>query len=285
MKQQIFKTLAQEIEKRARLKKPRIAFGLIESDKEILKSLKQGQKYADIVLVGPRKISKIKSFKKIISSKPEEKIVKMLINGEVEGIIRGTLDDFKTYETYCYLTGHNRIKDVNPVLIKDFKGRYFFVCPVSNPEGWVKKEKERIIKEMNVFLQKLDIVPKIAVFSGTRPETYERKRQIRSGVIGFLNKTYEDAEQIVKDLKPKKINIVHYSIDMNKAVEDGCNLIVPINGMIGNQWAKAIFLLGGGEIIAAPKISLKHKYEDNSRSEKNFINHIKYLTFWINSNK
>lgn len=285
MKQGIFQIFTKKIETTAMLKRPKIAFGLKEQDEKILKSLKQGIKYADIILVGTRKISIIKNFQKVVSLNPEKKIIQMLISGQVDGIIRGTLDDFKTYETYCLLANHDRTKDVNPVLIKDIQGRYFFVCPVSNPEGWAKKDKERIIREMDVFLKKLNITPKIAVFSGTRPTTYQRKKKIKGGVVGFLNKTFEDAEWLVKKLKSDKINITHYSIDMNKAVEDSCNLIVPVNGMIGNQWAKAIFLLGGGEMIAAPKISLKHKYEDNSRSEKNFVNHIKYLTFWINSDR
>ena len=88
------------IEKNLKKGKPKIAFGLNAPDGEVLKSLKRIKKYSEIILIGPRKIAKIKEFKKIISEEPEKKLAEILIKIEVEGIIRGTVDAFKTFEAY-----------------------------------------------------------------------------------------------------------------------------------------------------------------------------------------
>src|SRR5574344_1088695 len=80
--------------------KPKIAFGLIEVDNEIIESLEKSKTFANIILVGPSKIKNIDGFNIVISDKPSEKISSMLVNGEVDGIIRGTIDDFNTYNAY-----------------------------------------------------------------------------------------------------------------------------------------------------------------------------------------
>jgi len=54
------------IEKNLEKGRPKIAFGLNAPDEGILKSLKRVKKYAEIVIVGPREIAKIRKFKKII---------------------------------------------------------------------------------------------------------------------------------------------------------------------------------------------------------------------------
>ncbi len=66
------------IKERLKLGKPKVAFGLAEPNKEILKSLERSKKYASIILVGTPKIRKIKGFKKVITNTPEKQLAKML---------------------------------------------------------------------------------------------------------------------------------------------------------------------------------------------------------------
>ena len=44
--------------------KPKIGFGLMAPDKEVLSSLLKSKKYAQIVLVGPKEIKNVKGFEK-----------------------------------------------------------------------------------------------------------------------------------------------------------------------------------------------------------------------------
>ncbi len=277
-----FQVFNQKVEELVKLGKPKIAFGLKEPNEEILKSLKKGKKYADIILVGPEAIKDIKGFEKVIDGEPEKKLASMLTNDEVEGIIRGTIDDFTTYETYEKLTGEKYT--LGPGLCEDPLGRQFFLSSASNPEGWDKEERLRIAEGIAEFIKEWGIEPKIAVFTGRRHETYPRKKDIREGIDGILNKTYEDAEWIVAKLKEKGYEAQNWAIDLNPAVEDGCNLLVPVNGMVGNQMFR-VLLFCGGKILSATRLGLSRPYEDNSRTEKDFLFHVKWLVALINKKK
>ena len=157
MKNQIFN---QKVEELAKLDKPKIAFGLKEPNEEILESLEKGKQYADIILVGPEAIKDIEGFEKIIDNNPEEKLASMLYNGEVEGIVRGTIDDFKTYEAYQRLSGEKN--EFGPGIMEDTFGRQFLLAPCSNPEGWEKEERLKLAENMAKFLEEWGIKPKIA---------------------------------------------------------------------------------------------------------------------------
>lgn len=277
-----FQIFNQKVEELVKLGKSKIAFGLKEPNEEILKSLKKSKQYANIVLVGPESIKDIDSFEKIIDNNPEEKIASMLVEGEVEGIIRGTIDDFTTYEAYEKLTGEKYT--FCPGLLEDPNGRQFFITAASNPEGWDKEERLKATITIANFVKEWGIKPKIAVLTGRRHETYPRKKDIKEGVDGILNKTYEDAEYITEKLKEKGYNAKNWAIDLNPAVEDGCNVICPVNGMVGNQMFR-VLLFCGGKILSATRLGLSRCYEDNSRTEKDFEFHIKWLVAMINKKK
>jgi len=277
-----FRIFNQKIEKLLKLKKPVVAFGLKEPQKDILNSLKKSKKYAEIILVGPKSIKNIKGFKLIVDEKPEEKIAKMFANDEVDGIIRGTIDDFKTYETYERLTGEKYT--LGPGICEDPLGRQFILSSASNPEGWEKEERLKFAEGIAEFVKEWGIEPKIAVFTGRRHETYPRKKDIKEGVEGILNKTYEDAEWIVGKLGEKGYEAKNWAIDLNPAVEAGYNILVPVNGMVGNQIFR-VLLFCGGKLLACPRLGLSRCYEDNSRTEKDYEFHVKWLVAWINSRK
>lgn len=277
-----FQIFNKKVEELVKLGKPKIAFGLKEPDEEILESLKNGKQYADIILVGPEAIKDVEGLEKIIDNNPEEKLASMLANDEVEGIIRGTIDDFTTFEVYQKLTGENYT--FCPGLLEDPLGRQFFLSPASNPEGWPKEERLELAENLAEFIKEWGIEPKIAVFTGRRHETYPRKKDIKEGVDGILNKTYEDAEWIVGKLKEKGYEAKNWAIDLNPAVEAGCNVLVPVNGMVGNQIFR-VLLFCGGKILSATRLGLSRCYEDNSRTEKDFEFHVKWLVALINKKK
>ena len=275
------------IRERIKLGKPKIGFGLKEPNKEVLKSLVKSKKYAEIILVGPKAINSVKGFQKIISEEPEKELAKILFNEEVEGIIRGTIDDFKTFEAYSALIGKEKAKEmIELALMKDFYGRQFFVSQGSNPFGWTKEEKIKDCEGIIRFMKaELDIKPKIGLITGVRHETYARKKEIKEGVQGILNQTYEDAEFVVDYFTKKGIDVKNYTIEIETALNEGCNIIVPPNGMVGNQIFRTLAFLGGGSLLTGSRANLPHPYEDNSRGETDFETHIRWLVAWINGRK
>ncbi|RJO59152.1 hypothetical protein C4546_03580 [Candidatus Parcubacteria bacterium] len=276
------KILGKNIEKFNKLGKVKIAFGLKEPDEEILKSLKQSKEFADITLVGPQAIEKVKGFKLVIDALPEERLANLLAKDEVEGIIRGTIDDFKTYEAYQKLT--NEAYTFSPAVIEDSFGRQFLLTAASNPDDWDKEQRLRHAVQNGEFLKAWGVVPRIAVFTGERHETYPRRKHIRDGVIGILNKTYEDAEWIVAELKKQGYEAKNWAIDLNPAVAEGYNVICPVNGMVGNQIFRVV-LFCGGKVLTATRLGLSRMYEDNSQTEKDFVFHVKWLNALINKKK
>jgi predicted methyltransferase MtxX (methanogen marker protein 4) len=275
------------IQERIKLGKPKIGFGLQEPNREVLKSLVKSKKYADIVLVGPNAIKNVKGFQKVISQAPEKDLAKMLFNQEFDGIVRGTIDDFKTFEAYQMLIGQEKAKQMIELgLMEDFYGRQFFISQASNPLGWSKEEKIKDCEGTIKFMKlELGLKPKIGFITGVRHETYERKKGTKKGVQKILNQTYEDADFIVDYFTKHKIEAKNYAIEIETALKEGCNIIVPPNGMVGNQIFRTLVLVGGGKFLACSRANFPHPYEDNSRSETDFEPHIRWLVAWINGRK
>ena len=73
----------------------------------------------------------------------------------------------------------------------------------------------------------------------------------------------------------------NWSIDLNVAIEEGANLIIPANGMVGNQIFRTV-LFCSGKSFGGPRLGLSRYYGDNSRTEKDFEPHIKFLAARIN---
>lgn len=278
----IKKLFSKKVEKLAKKNKVTIAFGLKAPDKEILKSLKNSKAYADITLVGPQAIKGVKGFPLIVDNNPEHRIATMLAQDEVEGIIRGTIDDFKTYEKYCELTGEKYT--FSPAVLEDPKGRQFIITAASNPDDWAKEDRLKHTLLNAAFMKQWGIEPEIAILTGERHETYPRRKHIREGVIGILNKTYEDAEWLVAELTKQGYKAKNWAIDLNPAVEAGANIVCPVNGMVGNQMFR-VLLFCGGKVLTATRLGLSRIYEDNSRTEKDFLFHVKWLAALINKKK
>ncbi len=275
------------INEKIKLGKPKIGFGLKEENNDIIKGLINSKKYAEITLVGPSLIKNIKGFDKIISNNPEKELANMLFNNKLEGIVRGTIDDLKTFEAYQDLIGIKKARKMFGLsLIEDFYKRQFFLSQASNPFGWSKKEKIKDCEGIIGFMKDtLNIEPKIGLITGIRDKTYKRKKNSKDKVQKILNKTFEDAEFITVHFRKQKIKVKNYNIEIETALKEGCNIIVPPNGMVGNQIFRSLVLIGGGKLLTGSRVNLPHLYEDNSRSETNFESHIKWLVFWINSLK
>ncbi len=282
-------TLNEVIEKNLPLGRPKVGFGLLEPNEEILQSLRRSTDAAEILLVGPQAIAKVEGFTKVVDDNPEKRLAEMLVKAEVDGIIRGTIDDFKTFDAYTDLVGKEAVKHMLELaLMEDAKGRQFFLSDCSNPRGWTVEEKVAAAMGIADFITgTLETTPKVAVLAGVRHETYKRKnaRESLGEVEKVLQQTYYDADKVVEELKRKGIEAKNYSIDLGDAVQDGMNIIVPQNGMVGNQIFRAVALLGGGKILIAPRVNLLHCYEDNSRKEKDYETHVKWLVAWINRKK
>ncbi len=281
------KNILANIERTAAAKKPLVGFGLAKHNAKILKSLHRARKYANIVLVGPQKLPSERGFRIIRDRNPERRLASLLANGEVDGIVRGTVDDFKTFEEYRDLTGVNIAPDAGELgLVEDAHGRQFFISQASNPSGWSKEQKRHDCETVVNFMHReLGIVPVIGFIAGVRHETFRRRKRAQSPVRRQLNQTYKDAEYLSAYFRRRGIKATNYAIEIQTALNEGCNIIVPPNGMVGNQIFRTLVFLGGGKLLMSPRLNLPHPYEDNSRNETDFESHVRFLAAWIGLRK
>lgn len=279
-----------QADKFARLGQPRIAFGLNKPDSEIIQSLVQSSKRAHIVIVGPPEIASVSGFELIIDEQPEKRLASLLANEEVDGIVRGTIDDKKTLHAYQDLTGETAricpaLMEVSQFRAAPRQGRsgdeivkkQFFICPVSNTDGWTKEDRFEEARDTGAFVRTWDIVPKIAVYMAMHPET-------ASSDNPAINQARSDADWIVKKLADAEFYAKNVGIDLGAALGDDYNIHVPVNGMVGNQIFRALFFCGG-KVLTATRIGFSRPYEDNSRSEKDFEPHIRWLVGYINKKR
>jgi predicted methyltransferase MtxX (methanogen marker protein 4) len=272
-------TLWSKIQKLSTERRASIGFGLRDLDPGIIDSLVQCRDFADIVVVtaSPQPID---GFRVVRSDDPEGCLASLLVRNEVEGIVRGTIDDKRTLNAYMNLT-HER-DTYCPTLIEDALGRQYFIAPVSNSDGWTAEQRSLEALAIARFMQGWGVSPSIAVYTAIRHETYETLLASPDPVDKQLCATYDDAGTIVANLRAESFTAENMTIEFNTAVAKGFNLHICLNGIVGNQVGRAV-MSSGGKMLTCARIGFSHVYEDNSRTQTDFRSHIQWASALVNS--
>lgn len=176
----------------------------------------------------------------------------------------------------------------------DFNG--FLLEPVGIDEGKNIDEKfEMIIRSVN-FILGLGKTPKIAILSCGRKEDFGRSSEI--------DKSLEDSEELLKKLSDfflhevlyskciesnnyiknenineskniqknliynfENISIKNYNILIEKAIEDGNNIIVAPNGIVGNIIFRTLVLVDSWKSFGAIALGSEKIFIDTSRDQ------------------
>lgn len=264
--------LSDQIIRKAKVQRRRIGIGIDEVDNAIIDSLSNCKDVADVVIVG----EKIEGFECYPTDKPDEKLVALLKEKAIDGIVRGNLR-MGVKNRYEKLKKEFDISKIYRVsLIRDAVGREFFFGPTGLNEGYERDDKIYYIENVSNLIKKFDIVPNIGLLS---PIDEEDK-----GLNKEADRLFDDAEYILKYLEDKEFTVQHFRKSIEKAIPN-CNFVVAANGIIGNQTSRALWLIGGaGKLLFLPILTDKFVYEDTSRNEKDFSNHIIFATAWANWN-
>ena len=191
------------------------------------------------------------------SKNPEETLLKMLLSGEVDSVVRGSLpatDFLKQVKEGFKIKRLRRI-----ALLDSADGHQFFFAPVGIDEGRTVEEKISFTIEGVNLLQKLGIAPKVAILSGGRTGDLGRD--------SVVDKTIRDAEEAVHKIREKNItqNIKNYQILIEDAVIDKANLILAPDGISGNLIYRTLIHLGKGGSYGALYTNLPKTIIDTSR--------------------
>ena len=250
------------IEKIAVFKHATVAMGIRDPDSETIKCAKAAveKNYADVILVGNRReieeaaqsVFKAEDmnisypFQIIDTDEPENKLVELLISGQVDAAIRGTAkasDSLFNLKKACHI---DKIHRIAILLTKD--GNPHFFAPVGIDEGTTAKDKLEFICLGAHLLKRLGVSPYV-------------------GLISTLDEDgRKEAAEIIKiATEEKKIHVVDYQMNLEEAFEHSNYIIAP-NGITGNLIFRALTFLAGGDGLGAPILTDSHVFVDTSRS-------------------
>ncbi len=248
-------SLLSDIEKKARKNHARIGLGIGKISEKLIKSAEAAREYADVVLVGDEKLIKATGTKLEIihSSEPTKKLVELLVSGEIDGAVRGTLSATKTLSELK--KSLNLTKLYRVALLETADGRPFFLAPVGIDEGNSIEDKVELIKRGVEHFRRFGIEAKVGILSGGRFEDKGRDKKV--------DRTLAEAEIVTKRVCDMGISAKDYSILIEEAIEEA-NFIIAPDGISGNLIFRTLVFLGGGYGHGAP-VLMEKVFVDTSR--------------------
>ena len=190
----------------------------------------------------------------VVIVKSEDKLVNLLLNGEVDAAVRGSLSASvimdKLRKTYPELYR------VSCIELNDKK---FLLGPVGLVEGSNLLDKLRLAWLGSEFLKSHGIKPSLAIITTGRPHDTARNKKI--------NEMIEEGETLTSKINERSIEAKHYYALLDDAILDGANLIIPFDGIFGNMIFRSMVLAAGAKSYGAVTLGMKEIYIDTSRSQ------------------
>lgn len=248
------------IERKARKNHARIGLGVGKISEKLLGSAEAAHNYADVVLVGDEKqIKAIGTELEVIhSTEPSKKLIELLVRGEIDGAVRGTLSATKTLSELKKSLDIPKLYRV--ALLETANGKPFFLAPVGIDEGNSVEDKVELIKRGVKLMKRLGIEAKVGILSGGRFEDKGRDERV--------DRTLAEAELVTKKVCDLGISAKNYSILIEDAVGEA-NFIIAPDGISGNLIFRTLVFLGGGHGYGAP-VLMDKVFVDTSRVKDDF---------------
>ena len=248
-------SLLSEIERKARKNHARVGLGVGKIPEKLIRSAEAASGYADVVLVGDEKeIKAAGTGLEIIDSKePAKKLVELLVTGQIDGAVRGTLSATKTLSELKRALNIKKLYRV--ALLETAGGKPFFLAPVGIDEGNSVDDKVELIRRGAEHFRRFGIEAKVGVLSGGRFEDKGRDKTV--------DRTLEEAKSVTKKVRELGINAKDYSILIEDAIQEADFIIAP-DGISGNLIFRTLVFLGGGYGHGAP-VLIEKVFVDTSR--------------------
>jgi putative methanogen marker protein 4 len=239
-----------------------VGVGTQYADKTIEGGEKAAERgYARVTLVGSRPMET--ALDTVVSDAPEEALVRLLMDGKVDGVVRGSLGANSTLRSLKRQAGLSKLMRVS--LLKAPSGKFFFFAPVGVDEGWTVADKVELGEAGVSLIRKFGIEPRVGVLSGGRLDDRGRSP--------LVDRTMDDAEAVAAALLKKGIDAKHAAILFEDAVNEYEYILAP-DGVCGNLMFRALCLVGGGEGYGAPLAGTDIVYVDTSRAGSGYENAI-----------
>ncbi len=244
-----------EIERKAKANHARIGIGIGTASETLIRSVEDAREYADVVLVGnEEQIRATGTELEIIhSTEASKKLVDMLVKGEIDGAVRGTLGATKTLSFLKKSLGIKKL--YRTALMETADEISFFLAPVGIDEGNSVEDKIELVKRGAELMKRLGIDARVGILSGGRFEDRGRDSTV--------DRTLDEAEIVTQRLLDMGISATDYSILIEDAVKEA-NFVIAPDGISGNLIFRTLAFLGGGHGYGAP-VLMDKVFVDTSR--------------------
>ena len=185
----------------------------------------------------------------------DKDIVQAVLDDKIHGVVRGSLP------------ASNIMKELKAVYPNITRATYvngdeyeFLLTPVGIDEGETVEDRLDIVKNCIDFLKRLGKTPKIAVLAEGRKDDFGRGPEVSQSITDS-----EKLTELIKENTDEEVE--NYYILVEKAIEDGCNVIVAPNGRVGNIIFRTLVLLNSWPSYGAITFGMDKIYIDTSRDQ------------------
>ena len=185
----------------------------------------------------------------------DKDIVQADLDDKIHGVVRGSLP------------ASNIMKELKAVYPNITRATYvngdeyeFLLTPVGIDEGETVEDRLDIVKNCIDFLKRLGKTPKIAVLAEGRKDDFGRGPEVSQSITDS-----EKLTELIKENTDEEVE--NYYILVEKAIKDGCNVIVAPNGRVGNIIFRTLVLLNSWPSYGAITFGMDKIYIDTSRDQ------------------
>ena len=185
----------------------------------------------------------------------DKDMVQAVLDDKIHGVVRGSLP------------ASNIMKELKAVYPNITRATYvngdeyeFLLTPVGIDEGETIEDRLDIVKNCIDFLKRLGKTPKIAVLAEGRKDDFGRGPEVSQSITDS-----EKLTELIKENTDEEVE--NYYILVEKAIEDGCNVIVAPNGRVGNIIFRTLVLLNSWPSYGAITFGMDKIYIDTSRDQ------------------
>ena len=185
----------------------------------------------------------------------DKDMVQAVLDDKIHGVVRGSLP------------ASNIMKELKAVYPNITRATYvngdeyeFLLTPVGIDEGETVEDRLDIVKNCIDFLKRLEKTTKIAVLAEGRKDDFGRGPEVSQSITDS-----EKLTELIKENTDEEVE--NYYILVEKAIKDGCNVIVAPNGRVGNIIFRTLVLLNSWPSYGAITFGMDKIYIDTSRDQ------------------
>lgn len=256
--------ITETIMEKAKASRARIAIGADRGyEQKVIESARKAEElgYASVIIVSTNALET--DIEHIVAPNAGKKMVELLRYGDVEGIVRGSVD---INPVMAALKTHYSIeKLLRLAILKTPAGFPFLFAPVGIDDAWTFREKVKLGMLGADFLRKLGFKESIAVLGGGRAGDIGRSK--------ITDKSIRDAEKVTGYLNKKGYTAKCAYILIEDAVGKD-NFVLAPDGISGNLIYRSLCLVGEGTGMGGPAVGVDFVYVDTSRAGRTYHNAI-----------